>query len=565
MKYSVLADNYEKLEKISAKLEKTRIVAELLKKAPKELLPKVVLLLNGRVFPSWSEEELGVANQLMIKSISKAYGINEKDIVKLFKKTGDLGLTVEELSKKKKQATLGKKELIVDKVFENLQLIAKQTGKGSQERKMNLVAELLSPADLKEARYIVRTVLGQLRVGVAEGIIRDSIAKAFDVSPKIVENAWFLNPDYGEIAKIAKEKGEKGLKGVKIELGKPIKVLLSEKAPSLEDAINSFEEPACEYKYDGARMLIHKKGDQFWIFTRRLENVTKAFPDVIEICKKSLKAKECIVDGEALAINPKTGRPLPFQKLSQRIKRKYDIRETAKEIPIELNLFDIVYLDGKTFFDLPLRERRKILTKVVKEIPGKIQLAKQLITKDIKKAEKFYKQALKAGQEGLIVKNLKAKYQPGRRVAGGWLKVKPTLESLDLVIIGATWGTGKRAGWLGSYILGCRDANTGKFLECGMLGTGVKEKKTNPDDVTFADLTKMLKPNIESEKGNEIKLKPKIVIEAAYEEIQKSPTYSSGYALRFPRLLRVRFDKGPEEADDLDRIEKIFKKQKGKK
>jgi len=565
MKYSVLADNYEKLEKISAKLEKTRIVAELLKKAPKELLPKVVLLLNGRVFPSWSEEELGVANQLMIKSISKAYGINEKDIVKLFKKTGDLGLTVEELSKKKKQATLGKKELTVDKVFENLQLIAKQTGKGSQERKMNLVAELLSPADLKEARYIVRTVLGQLRVGVAEGIIRDSIAKAFDVSPKIVENAWFLNPDYGEIAKIAKEKGEKGLKGVKIELGKPIKVLLSEKAPSLEDAINSFEEPACEYKYDGARMLIHKKGDQFWIFTRRLENVTKAFPDVIEICKKSLKAKECIVDGEALAINPKTGRPLPFQKLSQRIKRKYDIRETAKEIPIELNLFDIVYLDGKTFFDLPLRERRKILTKVVKEIPGKIQLAKQLITKDIKKAEKFYKQALKAGQEGLIVKNLKAKYQPGRRVAGGWLKVKPTLESLDLVIIGATWGTGKRAGWLGSYILGCRDANTGKFLECGMLGTGVKEKKTNPDDVTFADLTKMLKPNIESEKGNEIKLKPKIVIEAAYEEIQKSPTYSSGYALRFPRLLRVRFDKGPEEADDLDRIEKIFKKQKGKK
>jgi len=565
MKYSVLADNYEKLEKISAKLEKTRIVAELLKKAPKELLPKVVLLLNGRVFPSWSEEELGVANQLMIKSISKAYGINEKDIVKLFKKTGDLGLTVEELSKKKKQATLGKKELIVDKVFENLQLIAKQTGKGSQERKMNLVAELLSPADLKEARYIVRTVLGQLRVGVAEGIIRDSIAKAFDVSPKIVENAWFLNPDYGEIAKIAKEKGEKGLKGVKIELGKPIKVLLSEKAPSLEDAINSFEEPACEYKYDGARMLIHKKDDQFWIFTRRLENVTKAFPDVIEICKKSLKAKECIVDGEALAINPKTGRPLPFQKLSQRIKRKYDIRETAKEIPIELNLFDIVYLDGKTFFDLPLRERRKILTKVVKEIPGKIQLAKQLITKDIKKAEKFYKQALKAGQEGLIVKNLKAKYQPGRRVAGGWLKVKPTLESLDLVIIGATWGTGKRAGWLGSYILGCRDANTGKFLECGMLGTGVKEKKTNPDDVTFADLTKMLKPNIESEKGNEIKLKPKIVIEAAYEEIQKSPTYSSGYALRFPRLLRVRFDKGPEEADDLDRIEKIFKKQKGKK
>jgi len=286
MKYSVLAENYENLEKIAAKLEKTRIVAELLKKTPEKLLSEVVLLLNGRVFPSWSEAELGVANQLMIKSISKAYGINEKEIVNLFKKTGDLGLTVEKLSEKKRQATLGKKELTVEKVFENLKLIAEQTGKGSQERKMNLIAELLSQANPKETRYIARTVLGQLRIGVAEGIVRDAIARAFEVSPKTVENAWFLNPDYGEISEIAKEKGERGLKKVKIELGRPIKVLLAEKSPSLEDALNSFEEPAIEYKYDGTRMLIHKKGDLFWIFTRRLENITKAFPDVVEVCKK---------------------------------------------------------------------------------------------------------------------------------------------------------------------------------------------------------------------------------------------------------------------------------------
>jgi DNA ligase-1 len=567
MKYSVLANNYEKLEKTPAKLEKTRIVAELLKKTPKELLPKVVLLLGGKVFPSWSEEELGVANQLMIKSISKAYGISEREIVNLFKKTGDLGLSVEKLSKKKKQATLGKKELTIEKVFENLQLIAKQEGRGSQERKMNLVAELLAQADKKEALYIVRTVLGQLRIGVAEGIVRDSIAKAFDVPPKVVENAWFLNPDYGEIAEIAKEKGERGLKKVKIEIGRPIKVQLAEKSPSLEEALDSFEEPALEFKYDGARMLIHKKGDKVYIFTRRLEDITKAFPDVVEICRKNLKAKECIVDGEGLAID-KSGKPLPFQMLSQRIKRKYDIKETAKEIPIELNLFDIIYLNGKgrkTFFDTPLKERRKELAKIVKEVPGKIQLAKQLVTKDIKKAEKFYNLALTNLQEGVIIKNLQANYQPGRRVAGGWLKVKPVLESLDLAIIGATWGTGKRAGWLGSLILGCRDSNTGNFLECGMLGTGVKEKKTESDDVTFADLTKLLRPNIESEKGNEVRIKPKIVIEVAYEEIQKSPTYSSGYALRFPRLLRIRFDKGPEEADDLNRINKIFKIQKGRK
>jgi DNA ligase-1 len=485
--------------------------------------------------------------------------------MKSFKKSGDLGLSVEELSKTKKQMTLGKKELLVDKVFENLKLIAKETGEGSQDRKINLIAELLAQASPKEAKYIIRTVLGQLRIGVAEGIIRDAIAEAFGVSPKVVEDAWFLNPDYGEIAEIAREKGEDGLKKVKIELGKPVMVLLAEKAPSLKDAIESFDRVALEYKYDGARMLIHKKDDNLWIYTRRLENITKAFPDVVKLCKANLKAKNCIVDGEALAINPKTKRPLPFQMLSQRIKRKYDIEKIAKNIPIELNLFDIIYLNGKFLFDLPLEERRKLLAKTVNEVPGKIQLAKQLITKDIKKAEKFYKEALKAGQEGLIVKNLEAKYHPGRRVAGGWLKVKPVLESLDLAIIGAVWGTGRRTGWLGSFILGCRDPDTGKFLECGMLGTGVKEKKTLPDDMTFADLSKLLKPSVESEKGNEVKIKPKIIIEVSYEEIQKSPTYSSGFALRFPRLLRVRFDKGPEEADDLERLKRIYEIQKGRK
>ncbi len=565
MKYVVLADNYEKLEKTPAKLEKASIVAELLEKTPKELLSKVVLLLKGRAFPSWTEEKIGVANQLMISSISKAYGINEKDINKVFNKTGDLGLTVEKFENKRKQKTLGRKVLTVEKVFENIQLIAKQSGKGSQERKMNLIAELLVQARPKEARYIVRTVLEQLRIGVAEGIVRDAIAEAFGVSKKTVENAWFLNPDYGEIAEIAKEKGEAGLKKVKIELGRPIKVQLAEKAPSLEDAVNSFDEPAAEYKYDGARMQIHKKGNIIWIFTRRLENITKAFPDVVEVCKKSLKPKECIVDGEGLAIDKKTGKPLPFQKLSQRIKRKYDIRKTAKDIPVELNLFDIVYLNGKTLFNTPLKERREILAKNVKEIPRKVQLAKRSLTKNIKEAEKFYNIALSNLQEGVIIKNLQAFYLPGRRVAGGWLKVKPILETLDLVIIGAIWGTGKRAGWLGSLILGCRDPNSGDFLECGMLGSGLKEKKTEKNDVTLEELTKLLKPNIESEKENEVKIKPKVVLEVAYEEIQKSPKYSSGYALRFPRLIRIRWDKGQEEADTLERIKKIFKSQKGRK
>jgi len=562
--YRSLADVYEALESTTKKLEKTEIIAKYIKKASAKILPKVILLLSGKVYPAWSEEVIGVANQLMIKAIAKATGEPEREIVKKFTSIGDLGLTAEEFIKKKKQRTLFSKKLSINDVFDTLQKVGRQEGKGSQEKKLSLIASLLSHASPKEARYIVRTVLEELRVGVAEGIVRDAIAQAFNVSAKDVENAYFLHPNYGEIAAIAKEKGEKGLKEVKIELGVPIKVLLAEKAPDLKTALESFEHPILEFKYDGMRTLIHKKGNKIWLFTRRLENVSSAFPDLIEFCRKYIKAKNCILDAETIGKDPKTGKPVPFQLLSTRIKRKYGIKEASKEIPIEVNLFDIVYLNGKELFDLPLRERRELLKANITEAKGKFHLTQALITKDYKKAEAFYKKALRAGQEGVMVKNLDAKYQPGRRVAGGWLKVKPIMETLDLAIIGATWGAGKRAGWLGSFVLGCRDATTGKFLECGMLGTGIKEKKTKPTDITFESLTKMLKPHIEFQKGNYVKIKPKVIIEVAYEEIQKSPTYKSGFALRFPRFIRLRPDKAPAEADTKARIKKLYEQQKGR-
>jgi DNA ligase-1 len=554
MEYSVLSDVYEKLESTSAKLKKTDILAELFSKTPPELLSKVVLLSIGRVFPSYSQAELGVATQLMLRAIAKATGFSTRKLEEMFKETGDLGLTIEKCIKDKKQTILFKKPLTVEKVFDNLQKIAFATGAGSQERKLNLIAELLVSAKPEEARYIVRTVLGELRIGVAEGIVRDAIAKAFNVDAKLVETAWNRLPDYGEIAKVAKEKGNVGLKKVKLEVGKPIQVLLSEKAPNLKEAIEKFENVGIEWKYDGARCQIHKKDGRIWLYTRRLEDVTNQFPDLVKLAKKGLKVKECIVEGEILGINPKTGKPLPFQKLSQRIQRKYDIDEMIKKIPIQINLFDVVYVDGKMLFDEPLKKRREILEKIVDVIPGKFQLAEQLITKDLKKAEKFYRDALKAGQEGVMVKNLDSKYQPGRRV-GYWLKVKPIMETLDLVIIGAEWGTGKRARWLSSYILACRDPDTGKFLSCGMMGTGLTEEQ-------FQKMTETLKPLIIEEKGRSVRIKPKVVVEVGYEEIQKSPNYESGYALRFPRLIRDRtMDKGPEEADTIERVRELFKSQ----
>jgi DNA ligase-1 len=564
MEYSILADLYEKLESVSSKLEKTHILADLFFKTKSENLHKVTLLAAGRVFPVYSEYELGIATQMMLKAISKATGFSLGDVEKKFKKTGDLGLTTEECIKSRKQAILFKKKLNVNIVFENLQKLAFITGVGSQDRKLNLIAELLASAQPKEARYVVRTILQELRIGVAEGIIRDAIVEAFLYKEGMskekknemidaVEYAWNILSDFGEVAKIAKEKGAEGLRKVKVQLGKPLQVMLGEKAESIEEVVKDFGKVAVEYKYDGMRAQIQKKNDKIWVYTRRLEDVTKQFPDLVELCKKGLKVNECIVEGEVLGIDSKTGFPLPFQALSQRIHRKYDIQKMIKEIPIQIHLFDVVYSEGKVFFDKPFKERRKILKSIIKPIPKKFELAKQLVTDDIKKAETFYKEALNAKQEGVFLKVLDSSYVFGRHV-GGWYKIKPIMETLDLVIVGATWGEGSRAKWLSSYVLACRDPDTGKFLPCGMMGTGLTEEQ-------FQLMTDTLKELIIEEKGREITLRPKIVVEVAYQEIQKSPNYESGLALRFPRLIRIRDDKGPDEADTIERVNELFKSQ----
>jgi len=563
MDYSILAEKYEKLESVSSKLAKADIIAEFLKSITSNELSKVVLLLQGRVFPSYSESELGIATQMMIKAIAKASGFSTDKVEDTFKKTGDLGLTAEKCVEGKKQTSLLKKKLTVDYVFENLQKLATITGEGSQDKKLNLISELIISGQPKEARYIVRTILGELRVGVAEGIIRDAIVNAFLVDEKstkeekekateAVENAWSLINDYGEVARIAKEDKIKGLQKVGIQPGKPIQVMLGLAAEKIEDVVKEFGEVIAEFKYDGMRVVIEKKGNHYWLFTRRQEDVTKQFPDIVELARKCLKAEECIVEGEALGINPKTGGPLPFQQLSQRVHRKYDIDKISKEIPVQVNLFDATYVNGKPLFNEPLSERRKELRKILDPIKGKFQPAKFIITTDIEKLEEFYGDAIKEKQEGLMLKVPNAPYVFGRHV-GTMYKIKPTMENLDLVVIGATWGEGTRARWLTSYMLACRDEGTGKLLECGMISTGLTEEE-------YKQTTQMLKPLIIREEGRTVWVKPKIIMEVGYQEIQKSPNYSSGFALRFPRFLRDRsMDKS--EPDTLERVKSLFKSQ----
>ena len=289
------------------------------------------------------------------------------------------------------------------------------------------------------------------------------------------------------------------------------------------------------------------------MYTRRLENVTKQFPDLVHLVIKGIDSDDFIIEGEALGIDPKTKLPLPFQALSQRIHRKYDIENMVKKIPIQLNLFDVIYLDGKMLINKPLIERREILKKIVKPIHGKLQLTKQMISDNIKELEKFYQEAIDAKQEGLMLKVLDTSYTFGRHV-GTMYKIKPILEPLELIVVGATHGEGARSKWLTSYVLACRDPDTGKLLECGMMGTGLTEKE-------YGEMTKALKPLIIKDKGRTVEVKPKIVVEVEYQEIQKSQNYESGYALRFPALRQIRWDRSPKDACDIKRLKKIYEFQ----
>ncbi len=553
MRYALIADVLNKLESTTKRLEMTRILTDFLKKVRADEIEKVILLLKGTVFPEWSEEEIGIADKLMIKALSKASGMSEEEIINEWKEKGDLGVIAEEFVRKRKQSMLtAKSELTIKKVFDNLTQITKEEGKGSTERKLNLIIELLINASPIEAKYITRTVLGTLRVGIGEGTIRDAISLAFNCDKKLVEKAYYLTADYSKVALIAATKGEKGLKNVELVIGRPPKSMLYEKEKSIADGFKRVGRPcAVEYKYDGLRLQVHKKGNNVRLFTRRLEDVTKMFPEVVKACQESIIG-DCIVEGEGVGYNPLKHSFKPFQEISKRIKRKYEISKLAKETPVVLFLFDIFEYNGESYLDKPFRERRKKLEEIVKVRKWSIELAKQIITSDEKEAEKFYKEALANDQEGVMMKNLDAPYQPGKRVGYG-VKIKPLKETLDLAISRAEWGKGRRSNWLSSFTLACKSEKG--YLEIGKLGTGLS-------DAQFKEITKKLKPLITSESGKEVKVAPEIIVEVGYEEIQKSPTYSSGFALRFPRLLRFRPDK--DEPDSIEKVKNIYKQQ-GKK
>jgi DNA ligase-1 len=559
MNYSELVRIYLELEKTTKKLEKTDIIANFLKYLNKEEIRDVIYLLEGRIFPEYDERKIGMSSRLVLKVIASSSGNNVNDVEKLWKSLGDLGRVSEQLMKKRKQMTLVRHDLTIKKVIENIRRLAEFQGEGTVDRKINLIVELLNSSTPEESRFIIGTILEELRVGVSTGLIRDALAKLFDVDVEEIEKTYNLTTDYGEVAWLLKEHGIKGLEKVSLKPGIPIKSMLAILAESIGETFKALGKPAqFEEKLDGFRVQIHKD-KEIKIFTRNLEDVTKQFPEIVRYVKENVKSKNFILDGEAVSYDKKTKKHLPFQTISQRIKRKYEIYEMVKKFPIELCLFDVIYSNGRSLMNEPLIKRREILESIIKQGPGKIVLTKKLVTDDEKKAKKFFEDCLKSGNEGVMIKNINSSYVAGRYV-NGWMKFKNILEPLDLVITKAEYGEGKRAKWLSSFTVSCNSKNG--LLEIGKVSTGVKEKG---DELTYKEMTSMLKPLIIKEGGKEVIVKPKIIIEVGYEEIQKSPFYNSGYALRFPRVLRYRGnEKTLIEINTIKDIEKIYDSQRGK-
>lgn len=541
------------IEGISGSLEKTALLASFLSELDEAELLVVPSFVMGSAFPASSEMLLGVGPSTLYDALARASGASSSEITDILRRTGDVGTVAAEVVEKRKPSTLSAfieaESLSILDVYYRFADLARASGKRSQTVKMKHLRYLFGEAGPLEARYIARLALDDMRIGVGEGIVRDAIAKAFGASPEEVERGYNFTGDLGLVAQKAKA-GR--LSDLTIEIGRPIKMMLAQLGSGIPGSMAEMETAAVEWKFDGSRVQIHKNGDEVEIFSRRLERVTRSLPEIVGFVREHVRAESAILDGEAVA-RGEDGRPLPFQEILKRFRRKYKVERTAKKIPLELWLFDLVYLNGRVQIDEPLRERRRLL----EEVADSEILASETVTSDPDEVAEIYERALAAGHEGVMLKSPESPYSPGKR-GKNWLKIKPVMETLDLVVIGARWGEGRRASFLGSYRLASPDPDTGKLEDVGWVATGITDEMLGELTDLFKDLV------LVSGDGMEVEVKPEVIFEVAFEEIQKSTNYSSGYALRFPRLVRVRDDKALEEADDLERVASLYATQRGR-
>jgi DNA ligase-1 len=531
----------EQLEGTSGRLEMIDIISRILPSLSPDELPVFVRFVMGRIFPDWSSRKLGIGPSLMYEAISYVAGIKKEQVIEKINATGDTGRAVEDLLSIKSQTTFFHEDLDLVRVYTELIAIADMEGKKSQREKLLAVRRLLGNAHPLEGRYLTRIMLEELRIGVGEGSVRDAIAKAFNVDSPLVEHAMQALNDAGEVARLAKL-GPEALRTIRITLFHPVRMMLAQQG-TIQDMIQEHGQIAAEYKYDGSRFQFHKKGNWARLYSRRLEDVTAALPDVIEKLISST-AHDVILDGEVIAI--KDNKPMPFQSVLRRFRRRHDIAEAQDAIELVPHVFDILYLDGETLIDLPLEQRRKLLESAVT-----LYLAPQVVSSDPQKIEQVYREALDAGHEGIMIKVSDSPYSPGQR-GKNWIKIKPEADTLDLAVIGAEWGEGKRAHVFGSFLVACQDQ--GKLIPLSRVATGFSDEQ-------LAEVYELMKDRVVKKTGKEVMFEPDLVFEVGYAELQVSPTYEGGFALRFPRFIRIRDDKSVADVETLDSIRERYDRQ----
>lgn len=576
MRYIELVEFYEMIEATTKRLEMTDYLVDLFKKTPKEVIDKVVYLTQGKLYPDFTGIETGMAEKLVLRALAAATGLSQEKVESELNSKGDIGLAAESLLKGKKQATLVKKELLVQDVYDALDKIAKTSGAGSVDAKVRALSGLLADAAPVEAKYIMRTITGKMRLGIADMTILDALARAFagKEARDEIERAYNHTSDMGDVAITLSKEGIEGIKKYHAKVGRPIRMMLAQRMESAQEILEKLRKAICEWKYDGERIQIHKLGKEISLFSRRLENITEQYPDIAALAKQNLEVNGAIIEGECVAVDPDTGAMLPFQELMHR-RRKYGIEEAVKEFPANIYLFDALLIEGRDLTEKPLAERREILRSSIKEKNG-FRLSDALISNDVKEIEAYFENAIENGCEGLILKGEDSTYQAGAR-GWQWIKLKRSyqskmIEPIDVVVVGAFIGRGKRSGSYGALLVSVYDHKRDVFPTICKIGSGFT-------DEDLENLPQFLSPyalkhkhaRVESTLEADVWFTPGLVIEMIGDELTLSPIHTcacnrirenAGIAVRFPRFThRWRKDKAPEDATTVEEIVDMYNAQ----
>ncbi|MEM4732179.1 MAG: ATP-dependent DNA ligase [Desulfurococcaceae archaeon] len=589
MPLRILVDTMERIELITARTQMVAYLVTLFKQTPPSIVDKVVYMIQGRLWPDWKKmPELGLGEKLLIKAIALASNTSEREVEQLAKNLGDLGKAAESLKQRlmtKQTTTLfsfaskQQVELTVLTVYNTLVKIALTQGEGSKDLKIRLAAGLLRDASPKEAKFIVRFIEGKLRVGIGDATIMDALASAYGggaYARAVIERAYNLRADLGEVARILAEKGLEELRKIKPEVGVPIRPMLAERLSDPKEILAKVGgECFVEYKYDGERAQIHKKGGNVWIYSRRLEDITHQYPDVVQRVLESIETDEAIVEGEIVAYDPETGELKPFQELMHR-KRKHDVHVAIKEYPVKVFLFDLLYLNGEDYTVKPLLERRAALEKIVKETDDFL-VAKYIRTSNVEELEKFFLQAISEGAEGVMVKALHrdAVYQAGAR---GWLWIKykrdyksEMADTVDLVVVGAFYGRGRRGGKFGALLMAAYNPEEDVFETVCKVGSGFKDEDLDRlPEILKPYIRDRKHPRVVAEMEPDVWVEPALVAEIIGAELTLSPIHTcakgtvkpdAGISIRFPRFIRWRPDKKPEDATTSQELVEMYRRQ----